>query len=159
MYGIRHGLEMSSTVGSMPILSDWYVFVKYCFTTPFSMIGASFVATPSVSYSLEPFFPGVRARSIRVMPSWKTFVSLESSRKDIFCWIEAEFSAVRRGDTSLEATEVSTTIRYLPLRLFLGPICFTALSSAIIPQFSKSVSAAIGVACHQYPLYLLPSLS
>ena len=96
---------------------------------------------------------------MRVMPSWKTFASFESSRKDIFCWIDAEFRAVRRGETSLDATDVSTTIRYLPLRLFFGPICFTALSRAIIPHPSKSVSAAIGVACHQYPLYLLPSLS
>ena len=113
------------------------------------MMAESFVATPSVSNSLEPFFPGVLARSISVIPSLNTFFPSESSRNDIFCWMDVAFRAVRRGDTSLEATFVSTIILYLPLRLFFGPIWLTALSNAFAPHSAKSVSAAFGTVCHQ----------
>ena len=105
-----HGRDISSIVGSMPVFAAIYVFTKYCLTTPRSIIAASFVATPSVSNSLEPDLPYVLARSRRVKPSLNIFLPKEPSRNDIFCWIDDALSAVRRGETSRDVTLVSTTI-------------------------------------------------
>ena len=77
---------------------------------PPSIIGASLVATPSESYILEPDLPGVLAISMIVRPSEKTFFSRLPSRNDIFCWIAEAFNALISGETSLDATEPSTTI-------------------------------------------------
>ena len=129
---VMHGRDISSTVGSISILFAIYVLTKYCLITPFSMIALSLVATPSVSYILEPAFPGVLARSINVMPSEKTFLFKLPSRNDIFCWIDEALRAVRIGDTRRDAVLLSTTMRYLPPFLFFGPIWDVALSKAVL---------------------------
>ena len=103
-YGINTGRLRSSIVGGMSILRDMYVFTKYLFTIPFSMIGVSSVATPSVSNRREPLLPGVLARSISVIPSGKIFLSRLSSRKETFCCIDDALRAEAIGDISLEAT-------------------------------------------------------
>ena len=119
---VIHGREMSSIVGSIPILPAIYVFTKYCLTTPFSMIALFFVATPSVSYILDPALPGVLAMSISVMPSEKIFLFRLPSRNDIFCWMDEALSAVRIGEIRRDVVLVSTTILYRPLLRFFGPI-------------------------------------
>ena len=123
------------------------------------MTGAFSVATPSESNSLEPVFPGVLAMSFNVIPSENIFLFMVSSRNDIFCWIEVAFSAFMMGDTSLDATFLSTTILYLPLLRFFGPIWLIALRRAVIPHSCRSRPSYSGDMSHQYPLYLLPSLS
>ena len=159
IYGITQGRDMSSIVGAIPILFAIYVFTKYFLTTPFSMIGESVVATPSVSKSREPAFPAVRAKSMIVSPSGNTLVSRDSFRNDIFCCIEDAFNAVKRGDTRRDAALQSTTILYLPPRRLFGAICLTAFSRAILLHSLRLRSINLGVASHQKPLYLFPAVS
>ena len=104
------GRDISSMVGFIPVFAAMYVFTKYCFTTPFSITAVSFVATPSVSNSLDPDLPGVLARSRSVKPSLNILSPAEPSRNDIFCCIDAALRAVRIGETSRDVTLVSTTI-------------------------------------------------
>ena len=99
------------------------------------------VATPSESYILEPDLPGVLALSMIVSPSENIFFSRLPSRNDIFCWIAEAFSALIRGETSLDATVPSTIILYLPLLRLRGPIWLIALSKAVCEHsFSLSTS-------------------
>ena len=113
----------------------------------------SLVATPSVSKSLDPGLPAVLTISFMVSPSEKTSFPAVSARKDIFCWIAEALSAENKGDTSLVATVLSTTILYLPDFLFLGFICLTALSRAIRPQDAMSSLSCRDEDSHQCPLY------
>ena len=113
------------------------------------MIGASAVATPSVSNSRDPFLPGVLGRSIRVSPSEKIRLPILPSRKDIFCWIAEAFRALMSGVTTLDETVFSSTILYLPLFRFCGLICLTALSNAFPLTEEKSISADLWLVCHQ----------
>ena len=81
-------------------------------------------------YKRDPDLPGVLARSQIVSPSGNSFWPFDPSRNDIFCCIAEAFKALMTGETRRDATVLSITILYLPLRLAFGPICPSALSSA-----------------------------
>ena len=104
------GLLRSSIVGSMSIFLDMYVLTKYWQILPFSMIGQSLVATPSVSKRREPLLPGVLAISISVIPSGKICSPSVPSRNDTFCWIADALRADTIGERRRDATLFSTII-------------------------------------------------